>query len=155
MSTVEGKTIIVTGAANGIGRGEAECLVASGAQVVFTDVDEANGEATVKPLGDRALFLRHDVSSAAEWQKVIAATKQRFGKIDGLVNNAGIYRPGTLATTTDEIFDSQIAINQKGTFLGMKYVSEELKATGGGAIVNTSSLCGIRGIQGCIAYNSM
>jgi 3alpha(or 20beta)-hydroxysteroid dehydrogenase len=154
MASVQGKTIIVTGAAKGIGREEAELLIASGSQVVFSDVDEANGEAVVKPLGDRAIFLRHNVSSPADWQKVIEATKKRFGKINRLVNNAGIYRPGTLADTTDEVFDSQVAVNQKGTFLGMKFVAEELKAAGGGAIVNTSSICGIRGIKGCIAYNS-
>jgi 3alpha(or 20beta)-hydroxysteroid dehydrogenase len=69
------------------------------------------------------------------------------------VNNAGIYRPGSIPDTTDEIFDSQVAVNQKGTFLGIKYVSEEMRTTGGGSIVNTSSICGIRGIPGCIAYN--
>jgi NAD(P)-dependent dehydrogenase (short-subunit alcohol dehydrogenase family) len=154
MVGIEGKTVIVTGAANGIGLGEAEVLAAAGAQVVLTDLDEVAGKGAAEALGDQAIFLRQNVSSAAEWQKVVAEANKRFGKIDGLVNNAGIYRPGTIADTTDEIFDSQVAINQKGTFLGIKYVSEAMKATGGGSIVNTSSICGIRGIPGCIAYNS-
>ena len=152
MGSLEGKTVIVTGAAKGIGRGEAELLAASGAQVVLTDIDEANGATLARSLGEKAIFHRHDVSSAAEWQKVVAEAKKRFGKIDGLINNAGIYRPASIADTTDEIFDSLVAINQKGTFLGIKYVSEEMKGKGG-SIVNTSSICGIRGIPGCIAYN--
>ncbi|KWO42478.1 hypothetical protein WT97_02320 [Burkholderia sp. MSMB1459WGS] len=154
MTSLKGKTVIVTGAANGIGRAEAELLARSGAHVVFTDLDEENGTAAAQPFGDNAFFIRHDVSSAADWQNVVAVTIARYGKLDGLVNNAGIYRPGTLADTTDEIFDSQVAVNQKGTFLGMKYAAVEMKRTGGGSIINTSSICGIRGIRGCIAYNA-
>ena len=152
MRGIEGKTIIVTGSANGIGRGEAQVLVEFGAQVVLTDLDEAEGVTTAASLGKQALFVRHDVTSAAEWQSVISLAKKHFGKIDGLVNNAGIYRPGSIAETTDEIFDSQVAVNQKGTFLGIKFVSAEMTKNGG-SIVNTSSICGIRGIPGCIAYN--
>lgn len=152
MRGIEGKTIIVTGSANGIGRGEAQVLVELGAQVVLTDLDETEGVTTASSLGKQALFIRHDVTSSAGWQSVISLTKKHFGKIDGLVNNAGIYRPGSIADTTDEIFDSQVAVNQKGTFLGIKFVSAEMTRNGG-SIVNTSSICGIRGIPGCIAYN--
>src|SRR5262245_25285797 len=106
MGSLEGKTVIVTGAAKGIGRGEAELLAASGAQVVLTDIDESNGAALARSLGEKAIFLWHDVSSAAAWQKVVAEAKKRFGKIDGLINNAGIYRPASIADTTEELFDS-------------------------------------------------
>ncbi|WP_025856440.1 SDR family NAD(P)-dependent oxidoreductase [Pseudomonas sp. CHM02] len=154
MRTLKGKTIIVTGAANGIGRAEAELLGQSGANVVFTDIDEVNGIAAAQPFGENAIFVKHDVSLAADWEKVISETLANFGQVDGLVNNAGIYRPGSLEETSEEIFDRQVAINQKGAFLGMKYAAAEMKKGGGGSIVNTSSICGIRGIQGCIAYNS-
>ncbi|WP_406817357.1 SDR family NAD(P)-dependent oxidoreductase [Mycobacterium sp. M23085] len=153
MGHVEGKTIVVTGAAHGIGRATAELLATSGAHVVVTDIDEAGAEAAAEALGDQAVFFRHDVSSSTEWQRLITLVKQRFPTIDGLVNNAGRYLPGTIADTTEESFDSQVAVNQKGTFLGVKYVSQEMKGSGG-LIVNTSSICGIRGIPGCIAYNS-
>ncbi|RWR03032.1 hypothetical protein ED28_04325 [[Pantoea] beijingensis] len=153
MASLNGKTIIVTGAANGIGRAEAELLARSGANVVFTDLDEANGTAAAEAFGEQAVFIRHDVSSAADWQRVIATTIERFGRLDGLVNNAGIYRPGALEDTTEENFDTQVAINQKGTFFGMQYAAAEMKKSGGGSIVNTSSICGIRGFRGCIAYN--
>ncbi|WNJ82188.1 glucose 1-dehydrogenase (plasmid) [Cedecea neteri] len=153
MTSLNGKTIIVTGAANGIGRAEAELLARSGANVVFTDLDVANGTSAAEAFGDQAIFVRHDVSSASDWEQVIAATIERFGRLDGLVNNAGIYKPATLEETTEEIFDSQVAVNQKGTFLGMKYAAAEMKKHGGGSIVNTSSICGIRGFRGCIAYN--
>lgn len=153
MGDMNGKTVIVTGAANGIGLAEAEVLAAKGANVVLTDIDEAAGKAAAEKLGANAIFKRHDVSLSAEWQNVISEALTRFGRLDGLVNNAGIYRPGSIAETTDEIFDRQVAINQKGTFLGIKHAAEAMKASGGGAIVNTSSICGIRGIPGCIAYN--
>ncbi|MCI3204051.1 MULTISPECIES: glucose 1-dehydrogenase [Pseudomonadota] len=153
MTSIQGKTIIVTGAANGIGRAEADLLAQSGANVVFTDLDEVNGTSAVEAFSGHAIFVRHDVSSALDWERVIATTIERFGRLDGLINNAGIYRPGSLEETTEEIFDRQVAINQKGTFLGMKYAAAEMKKVGGGSIVNTSSICGIRGIRGCIAYN--
>lgn len=153
MGHVEGKTIVVTGAAHGIGRATAELLAVSGAHVVVTDIAEAGAQAAAEALGDQAVFFRHDVSSSMDWQRLITLVKQRFPTIDGLVNNAGRYLPGTISDTTEETFDSQVAVNQKGTFLGVKYVSHEMKGSGG-SIVNTSSICGIRGIPGCIAYNS-
>lgn len=153
MTSIQGKTIIVTGAANGIGRAEADLLAQSGANVVFTDLDEINGTSAAEAFGAHAVFVRHDVSSASDWERVIAAAIERFGRLDGLINNAGIYRPGSLEETTEEAFDRQVAVNQKGTFLGMKYAAAEMKKVGGGSIVNTSSICGIRGIRGCIAYN--
>src|SRR5262245_25279863 len=130
MSSLDGKRVIVTGSAKGIGRAEAELLAKSGAQVVFTDIDDENGTGAASPYGDRALFIHHDVSRAEDWVRVIAATKERFGGLDGLVNNAGIYLPASLAETTEEIFDRQIAVNQKGTFLGLQHASEAMKAEG-------------------------
>ncbi|MBQ5265193.1 SDR family oxidoreductase [Klebsiella pneumoniae] len=153
MASLNGKTVIVTGAANGIGRAEAELLARSGANVVFTDLDQTNGELAAKAFGEKAIFVRHDVSSASDWENVIAATIARFGRLDGLVNNAGIYKPSLLVETTEENFDIQVAVNQKGAFLGMKYAALQMMENGGGSIVNTSSICGIRGFHGCISYN--
>ncbi len=151
--SLEGKTVIVTGASNGIGLAEAELLALSGANVVFTDLDDAKGQEAVKPFGDKAVFLHHDVTKPSDWKNVIEQTIQLFGGIDGLVNNAGIYLPGSIQEVTEEILDRQINVNQKGTFWGIQYAAEAMKGKGG-SIVNTSSICGIRGLAGCIIYNS-
>ncbi|MFZ4929078.1 SDR family NAD(P)-dependent oxidoreductase [Chryseobacterium sp. Mn2064] len=150
---IEGKTVIVTGAANGIGRAEAELLALSGAKVVFTDLDDSKGEEAIKPFGKKAVYFHHDVTKPADWKNVVEQTIKLFGRIDGLVNNAGIYLPGSIEDVTEETLERQISVNQKGTFWGIQYAAEAMKKTGG-SIVNTSSICGIRGLAGCIIYNS-
>src|SRR5262249_44784652 len=108
-----------------------------------------------RPFGDRAVFLHHDVSNSADWADVVKAVTDRFGGIDGLVNNAGLYLPTPLAEASEESFDPQAAVHQQDTFLGLPQVSEQMRQQGrGGSIVNTSSIAGIRGVQGCAAYNS-
>jgi NAD(P)-dependent dehydrogenase (short-subunit alcohol dehydrogenase family) len=126
MVCAEGKTVIVTGAAKGIGRAEAEQLAAAGARVVLTDIDDTLGEKAAAAIGGDALYLHHDVTSSADWAGVIAATVERFGALHGLVNNAGIYLPGTIASTTEEILDRQIAVNHKGPFLGLQHASAQM-----------------------------
>jgi 3alpha(or 20beta)-hydroxysteroid dehydrogenase len=155
MSALQDKVIIVTGASSGIGKAEAETFAAEGAKVVLTDVNEAGVQKVAKKLGKNAIAQRHDVSIEADWNTAVAKTVEAFGRVDGLVNNAGIYLPATIEATTVEIFDKQFAVNQRGTFLGIKTVSAQMKTAGHpGAIVNTSSICGITGLPGCIAYNA-
>src|SRR5215471_13426657 len=104
MGILDGKVAIVTGAARGQGEAEARLFVAEGARVMLTDVLR-EGDAVAKALGDLAAFSPHDVSSAADWDRVVKSTTDRFGRLDILVNNGSIYRMRTLADTTDEDWD--------------------------------------------------
>lgn len=150
---LDNKVIIVTGAASGIGKAKAETFAAEGAKVVLTDVNEAGVQDAAKKIGKSAIALRHDVSVESEWNTVVGKTVEAFGRVDGLVNNAGIYLRGTIDDTTVEAFDKQFAVNQRGTFLGIKIVSAQMRRVGHpGSIVNTSSITGITGLPGTIAY---
>ncbi|MES2493666.1 MAG: glucose 1-dehydrogenase [Pseudomonadota bacterium] len=148
---LEGKVAIITGAARGQGAAEARAFVAEGAKVVITDVlPEVDDVA--RELGDAAIAFRHDVSDEAQWQAVAKAAIDTFGKIDVLVNNAGIFKPGTMMETTRDQFVSHTTVNQLGVFLGMKSVTEAMIANGGGSIVNIGSGAGQRGYPGIFAY---
>ena len=94
MPRVQGKVVIVTGAASGIGKQDALLLAAEGARVVITDLNEDGGRTLACEIGDTAMFLRHDISNDDNWKSVIAATHERFGRLDGLVNNAGVLCDG-------------------------------------------------------------
>jgi 3alpha(or 20beta)-hydroxysteroid dehydrogenase len=151
MGILEGKVAIITGAARGQGEAEARLFVGEGAKVMLTDVLPEGG-AVAEALGDLAAFSAHDVSSAADWERVVHATTQRFGRLDILVNNAGIYRMRSLLDTTDEEFDEITRINQRGPFLGMRGTAQAMRASGGGSIINISSGAGLRGVRNMIAY---
>jgi 3alpha(or 20beta)-hydroxysteroid dehydrogenase len=148
---LEGKVAIISGAARGQGADEARRFVAEGARVVLTDLLPSGAEVAAE-LGSAALFLRHDVAVEAEWRKVVETAVGKFGRIDVLVNNAGIFTPAALEETTVESFERHYRVNQLGPFLGMKSVVEAMKAAGGGSIVNISSVAGMRGFPGMIAY---
>lgn len=151
MGTLDGKVAIVTGAARGQGEAEARLFVAEGARVMLTDV-LGEGKAVAESLGDLAAFSSHDVGNAADWERVVKATTQRFGRLDILVNNAAIYKMRSLLETTDEEFDEITRVNQRGPFLGMRATAPAMKATGGGSIINISSGAGLRGVRNMIAY---
>jgi 3alpha(or 20beta)-hydroxysteroid dehydrogenase len=153
MGIVDRKVAIVTGAARGQGEAEARLLVAEGAKVMLTDV-LPEGKSVAAALGDLAAFSAHDVSSAADWERVVQATTQRFGRLDILVNNAGIYKMRSLLDTTDEEFDQITQINQRGPFFGMRAAARAMRASGGGSIINISSGAGLRGVRNMIAYAS-
>lgn len=141
------KVAIVTGAASGMGACTAELFAKEGARVVVTDVLEDEGNAVAARIagaGGEAIFRRHDVSSEEDWQAVVAAAREAFGRIDILVNNAGLSGsdPDLLSMA---VWDQMMAVNARGSFLGMKYVVPEMQAGGGGAIVNISSISGITG----------
>lgn len=151
MGRLSGKVAIVTGAAGGQGAAEARLFAAEGAKVTLTDLSD-EGEALAREIGGDTIFLRHDVSDKLAWDAVVAATLERFGRIDILVNNAGVYRPQSIQSTDEALFELHYRVNQLGVFLGMQAVVDPMKTAGGGAIVNTSSVAGLAGFPGMIAY---
>ncbi|MFD7866213.1 SDR family NAD(P)-dependent oxidoreductase [Streptomyces sp. NPDC057682] len=153
MGKLDGRTVLITGAARGQGEQEARLFAAEGARVVIADVLDEQGAALAKELGeDVALFTHLDVSREEDWQAAVAAAKDAFGRIDGLVNNAGILRFNELVSTPLEEFQQIVQVNQVGAFLGIRTVAPEIGAAGGGTIVNTSSYTGLTGMAGVGAY---
>jgi 3(or 17)beta-hydroxysteroid dehydrogenase len=151
---VEDKVAIVTGAASGIGRGTAEVLAREGARVVLTDVNEEQGREAAKAIGGDAVFVRHDVSDEASWQAVIEATLGRFGRLDVLVNNAGIIIVADVESTTVEQWRKIMAVNAEGVFLGCKHAIPVMRKSGGGSIINLSSAAGLVGTPPFAAYSA-
>jgi 3alpha(or 20beta)-hydroxysteroid dehydrogenase len=152
MGRLDGKVVMVTGGASGMGASHARRFVAEGAKVVITDVNEAAGMALAAELGDNCLFIRHDVTKWADWEKSVAETEAKFGPVTGLINNAGISMSGMIEETSEEVFRKVIEVNQLSVFLGMKAVVASMKKAGGGSIVNISSLAGLVGMMGSVAY---
>lgn len=153
MNTVlAGKVALVTGAARGIGAAIVRRLHADGACVVITDVLVDAGQALASSLGDRSLFLAHDVSDDTAWANVVAASVARFGGLDIVVNNAGVYEGGSIAEADLGGVERQLRVNQFGTFLGMRHAQAPLAARGGGSIVNISSIAGLIGFPLSAAY---
>lgn len=133
MGKLDGRTVLISGAARGQGEQEARLFVAEGARVVIADVLDEQGEALAKELGqENALFVHLDVSVEADWQAAVAAAKEAFGGIDGLVNNAGILRFNELLSTPLEEFQQVVQVNQVGAFLGIRTVAPEIEAAGAG-----------------------
>jgi 3alpha(or 20beta)-hydroxysteroid dehydrogenase len=154
MGRLDGKVALVTGAARGQGAAEARLFVAEGARVMMGDVLDDDGEVVAKELGERAAYRHHDVTNEDDWAAIVADTKSQFGRIDVLVNNAGVFRiVGMTATTLDE-YMRIVTINQVGTFLGMKAVAETMIGQRAGSIVNISSVAGLSGGAGTIAYSA-
>ena len=150
-----GKVALISGGASGMGQSEAIIFAKEGAKVVVADVLEAEGRQVADGLGGAGRFVRLDVTSEAAWQEAMAATLSHFGKLDVLVNNAGIsgtFDPDTLSTSA---WDRLMDVNAKGVFLGMKHAIPLMKKAGGGAIVNISSVSGFVGQNGIhMAYNA-
>ena len=156
-SRLEGKVALITGGARGMGAAEAELFVANGATVVITDVLDAVGAETAKRLSSGSgtcIFLHHDVTSEADWAAVVTDTVQAFGHIDVLINNAGIFEQGSVLDTTLEAYRRTIDINQVGVFLGMKAVAGHMVGRRTGSIINISSVAGMAGTPGFLAYGA-
>ncbi|HUP73632.1 MAG TPA: glucose 1-dehydrogenase [Acidimicrobiales bacterium] len=155
MGELDGKVVIVTGAAQGMGQRHAERCVAAGARVIATDVQEALGREVVAGLGENARFVPHDVTDEAAWARVVSTAVAEFGGLDGLVNNAAIYR-GTCPIEDEplSVFELTLRINVVGTWLGIKNVIAPIRERGGGAIVNVSSIAGMKGLPGFGSYGS-
>ncbi|MEU0159145.1 glucose 1-dehydrogenase [Streptomyces sp. NPDC006261] len=153
MGKLDGRVVLVTGAARGQGEQEARLFAAEGARVVIADVLVEQGEALAKELGAKAArFVRLDVGREEEWTEAVAVARDAFGKIDGLINNAGILRFNELVDTPLEEFQQVVQVNLTGAFLGIRAVAPEIEAAGGGTIVNTSSYTGLTGMALVGAY---
>ncbi len=150
------KVAIITGAARGMGAAEARIFAGEGAKVVLADIQVEDGQAVTREITDAggdAIFIEMDVSKNADWQRTIDAAISNFGKIDVLVNNAGTIERDNLEETSEETWDRIMAVNAKGVFLGTKAVVPHMKAAGGGAIINISSISGMVSV-GFPAYNA-
>ena len=155
MSRLSGKIAIITGASQGMGASHARCFVAQGAKVILGDVNEEDGAKLASELGRDALFVKQDVARKADWDTIVKLGQERFGRINVLVNNAGII--GALASTvdlTEQEYQRICSINQTAVFLGMQAVIPGMLQTGGGSIVNISSVAGMVAIYGSpnVAY---
>ena len=149
---LDGKVALISGAAMGQGEAEARRFVAEGARVMIGDVADAS--ALAKELGDAAASVHLDVRDAASWEAAVAATEARWGRLDVLVNNAGILRFGAIADTPVDEYLAVVMVNQVGTYLGMQAAIPALRRAGGGSIVNISSVEGMAGMAGLAAYSS-
>jgi 3alpha(or 20beta)-hydroxysteroid dehydrogenase len=149
MSRLEGKVAIITGAGRGMGASHARRFVAEGAKVVLTDVDVPAIKALADELGENARYVEHDVTRAADWERVLRETESVFSDVTILVNNAGILGPIAKTADLDEDAYYQVcAINQHSQFLGMKAVIPSMQRARTGSIVNISSLAGLRANYG-------
>ncbi|MEV6649200.1 glucose 1-dehydrogenase [Streptomyces sp. NPDC051219] len=146
MGKLDGRVVVITGAARGQGEQEARLFVAEGARVLLGDVLDEQGESLAKELGDAARYVHLDVSQEDDWTSAVRTARESFGRIDGLVNNAGILRFNELVSTPLEEFQQVVQVNQVGAFLGMKTVAPEIESAGGGTIVNTASYTALSGM---------
>jgi 3(or 17)beta-hydroxysteroid dehydrogenase len=155
MARVAGKVALITGGASGLGLATAKLMAAEGAKIVITDIQKNKGPTAAKEIGGDTLFLDHDVTSEERWQQVVAETEKKFGKLNIVVNSAGIGTEGTIEDTSLADFRKMMAINVEGTFLGCKYGIEAMKKHGEpSSLVNISSVAGlVSGFQMC-AYSA-
>jgi NAD(P)-dependent dehydrogenase (short-subunit alcohol dehydrogenase family) len=144
---LDGKVALISGGARGMGACEARLFAREGARVVIGDFREGDGRAVQAEIGDHALFVELDVTSEGDWQRAVAAAEQRFGKLDVLVNNAGVGAAGRLEDTTLAEWNRVMDINSTGVFLGTKTVITAMRRAGGGSIVNISSQLGLVGMD--------
>ncbi|MFF7140394.1 glucose 1-dehydrogenase [Streptomyces nodosus] len=154
MNTLEGRTVLITGGARGLGAEAARQAVAAGANVLLTDVLDDQGVRTSRELGERARYRHHDVTSEQEWQEAVDLARDEFGGLDGLVNNAGISTGVPFADESVEHFRKVVDVNLTGVFIGMKTVVPALRAREAGSIVNISSAAGIMGLALTAGYGA-
>ena len=154
---LEGKVALISGGARGMGAVEAKLFATEGAKVVIGDVLEAEAkgvEAEINESGGECVFIRLDVTAAVNWQAAVDLAVGRFGRLDILVNNAGISNRATLEDTSDEAWDRMLDINAKGVFLGTRHAIPAMRDSGGGSIINISSIYGLIGSRTSAAYHA-
>ena len=161
---LQGKVALISGAASGVdgalmgfGGAAARMFCREGAKVVLGDINTADGESTaaqIRAAGGDAMFVKLDVTSEQDWIDAVAATVAAYGALNVLVNNAGTSARYTVAETSESVWDGQINVHAKGTFLGIKHAVPEMLKAGGGSIVNISSIYGIVGSPTSTAYHA-
>jgi 3(or 17)beta-hydroxysteroid dehydrogenase len=149
---LEGKAAFITGGASGLGRAMALAFAAEGANVAIADLDRTRGREVVEAIGKNGLFLEHDVTSEEQWMANLAEAARLFGRLDTLVNNAGIGVRGNVETTSLADWRRVNAVNLDGPFLGCKHAIPLIVKAGGGAIINISSVAGLIGARDGAAY---
>ncbi len=152
MGRVDGKVALISGGARNIGGASARLLVAEGAKVVIGDLLDDEGKALADELGDAARYLHLDVNSEEDWAAAVEFTVAEFGKLDVLFNNAGIFNGGQLQRYKRSQWQEMLDVNLTGAFLGMKAAADAIIAAGGGSIINTSSIEGLRGTPWAHGY---
>ena len=152
--SLDGRRVLVTGAAQGVGAAIAERVIADGGKVVIADIQEDAGAARAAELGDSAAFVRLDVADADSWAAAIHEAKEAFGGLEGLVNNAAILHLGPLEELDPTHLSRLISIILVGPTLGIRAVAPVLRGHGGGSIVNISSVAGLEGRNATIAYTA-
>jgi 3alpha(or 20beta)-hydroxysteroid dehydrogenase len=150
----EGKVALITGSAGGIGAAAARSLADEGAHLLLTDTDAAGAERIARELGSRASARAHDVASEDDWRAVVSWALERHGRIDILLNNAGVFLAAPLAETSLEAFRGVIDVNVVGVFLGMRAVASTMSEQQRGSIINMSSVAGLMGSPYLVAYSA-
>ena len=156
MGRLDGKVALISGGARGQGATEAKLFAQEGAKVVFGDVLDDAGkrvEENIRQAGGEATYIHLDVTQEADWQQAVATAVSTYGKLDILVNNAGILRRESIEETSKELWDTVLAVNATGVFLGTKHAIPAMRQAGGGSIVNISSVSGMIAL-GAPAYNA-
>lgn len=154
MGRIDGRVALITGGARGQGAAAARRFVAEGARVMIADVASDDGKALAEELAPSAVFQQLDVSDEDSWAEALARVSAEFGRIDILLNNAGVLHFSALEDTTLADYQWLTGINQTGTFLGMRSVVELMTASGGGSIVNVSSVEGLAGMPYLVPYTA-
>jgi 3alpha(or 20beta)-hydroxysteroid dehydrogenase len=152
MGRLNGKVAIVTGSARGAGAVIARVFVSEGAQVVLVDILDDRGQRVADELGKAARYVHCDIAEESDWARAVAVALEEFGSVNVLVNNAAILHVAPLDQTSVEDFMRIQRVNTMGTFLGVRSVVEPMKAAGGGAIINITSISSLEGTPRCVAY---
>jgi 3(or 17)beta-hydroxysteroid dehydrogenase len=153
MGKMDGKVALITGGASGLGAEDARVLAREGAKVVITDVQDALGAEVAAEIPG-CLYLHHDVRDEARWGEVVAEAVAAFGRLDVLVNNAGLVKFGTVEDLSYADFKLQTGVMLDGSFLGCKAAIPQIAKSGGGAIINMASVAGLKGISTIPAYSA-
>ena len=152
MTGVKDKVVLITGAASGLGLADAQVLTEQGARVVMSDIDAERGGDLAAQIG--AMFLPQDVADEARWAEVMEVVQAEYGRLDGIVNNAGIAPIADIETTTTDMWRKTLAIHLDGTYFGCRAAIKLMKESGGGSIVNMSSTAALVGIPDYLAYSA-